>query len=110
MALTLTQARLIAARVMDPFVAERLLVKDGGEVKPSPSAMEVKINLVLHDLDEDDKTYGLHTIRFILQSLDGYCQDFQHTLILTSAELLDPEDIEFVEDLAVLVKARAKKL
>jgi hypothetical protein len=97
--------------MMDPFVVERLLTKTpGGGVAPTPSAPDVKIDLALHDLDEDDKAYGLHTIRFLLTSLDAYCRDLEHTLILTSAELLDPDVVEFVDDLATLVKVRAKKL
>lgn len=114
MALTKTKALLIACRTMDPFVVERLLDKDdAGNVIVRPVAPDVKIDLALHDLDEDDKAYGLHTIRFILLSLDAYCQDLGHSLILTSAELLDTDPdniIEFVDDLATLVKVRAKPL
>jgi hypothetical protein len=109
MALTLNQALIIACKSMNPFVVDKLLAKDpGGNTVATPTAPAVRINLALHDLDEDDRAYGLHSIHYILKSLDSYCQELQHQLLLTSAELLDGDNIEFVDDLATVVKARAK--
>jgi len=110
MALTKAQALLVAAKSMDLFVAEKLLVKDqAGNVVVSDSAPDVKIDLLLKDLDADDKTYGLHAIRFILLSLKDDCAALQHTLNMTSVDLLDDSQVQTIDDLAVLVKVRAKK-
>src|SRR5882724_3094538 len=105
MALTKSQALVVAAKSMDLFVAEKLLVKDAaGNVVLSDSAPEVKIDLLLKDLDADDKTYGLHAIRFILLALKDDCAALQHMLNMTSVDLLDDSQVQTIDDLAVLVK------
>ena len=109
MALTKQEALLVAARAMDIFVAERLLIKDAeGNVITSPAAPDVKIDLLLKDLDEDDRSYGLHAIRFILLSLREYCNDLGHKLALTKVDIMDDAEVETLRDLGVLVKIRAK--
>jgi hypothetical protein len=101
---------MIAARAMDLFVAEKLLLKDdSGKVVLSESAPDVKIDLLLKDLEEDDKTYGLHAIRFILLALKEDCETLGHALHMTSVDLLDDTQVETIDDLAILVKVRAKK-
>lgn len=95
---------------MNPFVTERLLtVSAGGSVAPSASAPDVKIDLVLKDIDQDDNTYGLHEIKFVLDHLTEYGKEAGcSSLTLSRSELLDPNQVETVDDLATLVQVRAQ--
>lgn len=105
------QALLIACRALNPFTAERLLTKDNsGITVPTAAAPDVRIDLLLHDLDEDDHTYGQHTIRSIHRDITEQCKAAGYKKVsLTSADILDANRIETIDDLGTMIASRAKK-
>jgi hypothetical protein len=95
------QALLIACRAMNPFVNEPLLQKDAaGVVKPRAGAAAVVINLVLHEMDENDRDFGMQALDFVVQTLIALCKRAGFNLGMGPNELLDSQVIETIQDLA----------
>ncbi len=97
-------AKLIACKVMDPFVPMRLLEKNiSGATGVRSGALQQRVDLIITDIAANDKEYSLHMIDFIFAGIKRYAKDAGFRCVLPDMLPLTSPPVSTISAMAIVI-------